>query len=107
MCHSFLIVYYWNDREFLTLPNQIRSMSSEEGHIFPAGLPSLRKVILTLMDDCEAGLAYQFTSGYGGFIFALHLVPTLPIGIGDSALNFMLILFRKKKLTNLQLFSYV
>ncbi|WP_254044563.1 DUF1202 family protein, partial [Salmonella enterica] len=21
MCHSFLIVYYWNDTEFLTLPN--------------------------------------------------------------------------------------
>ncbi|OYO90862.1 hypothetical protein DB011_00270, partial [Salmonella enterica subsp. enterica serovar Weltevreden] len=20
MCHSFLIVYYWNDTEFLTLP---------------------------------------------------------------------------------------
>ncbi|EAO3465134.1 IS110 family transposase [Salmonella enterica] len=36
--------------------NQIRSMFSEEGHIFPAGLPSLRKGILTLMDDGEAGL---------------------------------------------------
>nr|QUN03560.1 hypothetical protein [Salmonella enterica subsp. enterica serovar Weltevreden] len=22
MCHSFLIVYYWNDTEFLTLPQQ-------------------------------------------------------------------------------------
>ncbi|HAC6542208.1 TPA_asm: hypothetical protein G0B47_13170 [Salmonella enterica subsp. salamae serovar 48:d:z6] len=22
MCHSFLIVYYWNDTEFLTLPNK-------------------------------------------------------------------------------------
>ncbi len=22
MCHSFLIVYYWNDTEFLTLPNR-------------------------------------------------------------------------------------
>lgn len=21
MCHSFLIVYYWNDTEFLTLPD--------------------------------------------------------------------------------------
>ncbi|ECZ0012483.1 IS110 family transposase [Salmonella enterica] len=30
--------------------NQIRSMFSEEGHVFPAGLPSLRKGILTLMD---------------------------------------------------------
>ncbi|EAB5741444.1 hypothetical protein D5O23_24770 [Salmonella enterica subsp. enterica] len=23
MCHSFLIVYYWNDTEFLTLPNKV------------------------------------------------------------------------------------
>lgn len=36
--------------------NQIRSMFSEEGHIFPAGLPSLRIGIITLMDDGEAGL---------------------------------------------------
>ncbi|EHQ1784547.1 TPA: IS110 family transposase [Salmonella enterica] len=36
--------------------NQIRSMFSEEGHIFPAGLPSLRKGIINLMDNGEAGL---------------------------------------------------
>ncbi|ECO8337963.1 hypothetical protein FXQ87_14125 [Salmonella enterica] len=23
MCHSFLIVYYWNDTEFLTLPTKV------------------------------------------------------------------------------------
>ncbi|EDZ27225.1 conserved hypothetical protein [Salmonella enterica subsp. enterica serovar Weltevreden str. HI_N05-537] len=23
MCHSFLIVYYWNDTEFLTLPFEV------------------------------------------------------------------------------------
>lgn len=36
--------------------NQIRSMFSEEGHIFSAGLPSLHKGIITLMDDGEAEL---------------------------------------------------
>ncbi|TLB28790.1 hypothetical protein E2E76_07760, partial [Salmonella enterica subsp. enterica serovar Weltevreden] len=27
MCHSFLIVYYWNDTEFLTLPFGLVSVS--------------------------------------------------------------------------------
>ncbi|EAM2909406.1 hypothetical protein D2122_23150 [Salmonella enterica subsp. enterica serovar Weslaco] len=27
MCHSFLIVYYWNDTEFLTLPVNIHVIS--------------------------------------------------------------------------------
>ncbi|AXI38091.1 hypothetical protein MY011_50220 [Escherichia coli] len=25
MCHSFLIVYYWNDTEFLTLPTELKN----------------------------------------------------------------------------------
>ncbi|CFQ77172.1 hypothetical protein YEP4_20386 [Yersinia enterocolitica subsp. palearctica YE-P4] len=25
MCHSFLIIYYWNDTEFLTLPRRVMS----------------------------------------------------------------------------------
>ncbi len=28
MCHSFLIVYYWNDTEFLTLPPGVHGCAS-------------------------------------------------------------------------------